>query len=174
MHYIFNASAISDDYVNKTSAGRYYELKYTFPDVLIIFKRNNAFYGFEETAIILSNLYKIPRYTKKGMEVVKINEKFFTQITNSNEKLHGLAYIIDDNCALSFVWGDTYCIPEPSVFRTNNLERAHSSNKKTTYNSNKKQKEPYTKNGGGWHDDVWAPGLPSSRFFRTKSRKKWK
>ena len=124
----------------------------------------------------------IPSYVKKGMDIVKMNKYLFAEITSSREKLHGLAYIVDDNCALSFVSGDTYGIPDPSVFRTNNLARAHSSNKKstyssnkkTTYNSNKKQKEPYTKNGGGWYDDVWAPGLPSSRFFRTKSRKKWK
>lgn len=30
--------------------------------------------------------------------------------------------------------------------------------------------DPITRHGGGWHDDVWAPGLPSSRLNRKKPR----
>ena len=51
------------------------------------------------------------------------------------------------------------------IYYETNLDRIQNKGLTTSY-----WNDPITRHGGGWHDDVWAPGLPSSRLNRKKPR----
>lgn len=45
-----------------------------------------------------------------------------------------------------------------------------SASKKTSSKKTSGFNGPYERTGGGWLDDTWVPGLPSSRFYRSRKR----
>lgn len=159
----FNASSLSESYPKKTSLSRYKELTSVFPNTFIMFEHEGFYYGFDETAVALFLLFKYRLDIKKEMLVAKIDRNEF-RITYDHALMRGYRYIVDKNGELLFVNGKPFYLKTPlSDYKKliNNNKIHQKKQEKTT-----PQTENDTKHGGGWYDDVWTPGLPSSRFYK--------
>jgi len=76
--------------------------------------------------------------------------------------MRGFRYVVDRDGLLTFEIGQKkFCLQKPLSYYKENVEHILNGKSTSWINSTLKQ-------GGGWLDDVWAPGLPSSRFFRKK------
>ena len=163
----FDASMLSNRYAEKSSLARYKELHSAFPNVLIIFEHGGCYYGFNETAVALYFLFGCRYYRQKGMLVVKVEKAKFEEHMIGRRQMRGFRYLVDRNGRLTFEKGiKKFRLRKPLSYYEANLD--HVQNNSSTASSYRKA--PDTRHGGGWHDDVWAPGLPSSRFFRKKSK----
>lgn len=160
----FNTSSLSAGYAQRSSLARYKELKRTFPNTLILFSKNGYYYGFDETAVAMSKLFGCHYQMKKRMLVAK-SAKIERMIAIFQSR--GLRYIIDVDGKLTFDEGKGFRLQNPlSYYETHQTKKRDAKTKSTSWtDSNSKS---YSKHGGGWNDDVWTPGLPSSRFYRTK------
>ena len=164
----FDASMLSEGYENKSSLARYKELQKTFPNVLIIFENGEYDYGFDETAVALSILFGYRYYLKEGMLVVKIKKTKFEEYLIVKRQMRGFRYLVDRNGKLTFEKGTKkFRLAKPLSAYKSDLNRKQKKELATSY-----WDDPITKHGGGWYDDAWTPGLPSSRMYRKKSRSK--
>lgn len=73
----FDASMLSKGYAKKPSLARYNELRRAFPNALIIFEHGEHYYGFDETAVALYDLFGCRYYQQKGKLVVKVERTKF-------------------------------------------------------------------------------------------------
>ena len=135
----------------------------TFPNTLIFFEKYGYCYGFDETAAMISMICGYRVYKKDDMLVIKFEKSRFQQMIKRGQ-MRGYRLIIDKSGKLTFISGNTFHLEKPLSYYKNNPD--YTLNKKPL----QKPVRSYTKNGGGWHDDAWTPGLPSSRFFRTKKK----
>ena len=157
----FDSSSLSDEYAGKTSLARYRELVRVFPNSLILFMNKGCYYGFDETAVVLNLWFGYQFHKSKGMLVAK-SEKLEPLVRIF--RMRGFRYIVDEYGKLTFGTGKGFRLPKPlSYYEKHPKSRPTPKQKPTTWS------ESFSKHGGGWHDDVWAPGLPSSRFYRKRS-----
>lgn len=162
----FDASALSEDYTEKTSLARFKELRRAFPNVLIIFVHGDYYYGFDETAVALFLLFGCRYYRKEGMLVVRIEKARFEDHMVGKRQMRGFRYLVDQNGELTFEKGiKKFRLQKPLSFYDTNLDRVQNKNSTRSY-----WESTNTRHGKGWYDDVWTPGLPSSRFYRKKSK----
>ena len=159
----FNTSLLSEAYQKKSSLLRYKELASAFPNTFILFEHEGFYYGFGETAVALFWLFKCKLDIKKEMLVTKIDRYKF-RIINDRTLLRGYRCIVDKNGELVFINGKSYYLKYPLSYYKTCINRIHLKNQKKKTS----QAEKDTKHGGGWYDDAWTPGLPSSRFFKKR------
>ena len=156
----FDESSLSPDYSEKKSLARYRELMKTFPNTLILFQNNGYLYGFEETAVVMSIWFGY-RYQKKDGMLVAKGAEIHSMLSKLQTK--GFRYIVDNNGHLAFRTGTGFSLPRSlSYYEKHPVSKPTPKKRKTSYT------DSYSKQGGGWNDDVWAPGLPSSRFYRKR------
>lgn len=158
---VFGGSALSDDYAKKASLTRYTELMRAFPNTLIFFAHDCYYYGFDATAVALNLLFGFKYYKNKQMLIVKIKRIEFEAIAE-RVKARGLRYIIDDQGSLTFVRGKKFMLQESLSYYEANMKKL---SKRKAVSS---RTDNYIKQGRGWSNDAWTPGLPSSRFYRKK------
>ena len=157
---IFDSTSVSDGYAKKTSLDRYKELRRTFPNTLILFRNMGYYYGFDETAVVLDMWFGYTYHKSHGMLVAKGNNY---KLILEKFQMCGLRYIVDENGKLTFGKGKGFKLSKPlSYYESHPIVRQPPKNKSTSWT------DSYSRHGGGWHDDVWAPGLPSSRFYKSK------
>ena len=162
----FDMSVLSKDYAEKTSLARYNELRRAFPNVLIIFEHDDYYYGFDETAVALFFLFGCRYYRKKGMLVAKIDKAKFEKHMVGKRQMRGFRYLVDQNGRLTFEKGiKKFRLQKSLSYYDTNMDRVQNKEPTASY-----WKNINTRHGGGWHDDVWTPGLPSSHFYRRKSK----
>ena len=159
----FDASALSNGYEDKGSLSRFKELQSSFPNILIIFEHAGFYYGFDETAVALYYLFGCRYYRQKGMLVVKVEATKFEEHMIGKKQMRGFRYVIDRNGKLTFEMGKKFSLPKTLSYYDINLDRIQKVNPASSSWSNS-----YTKNGRGWYDDVWLPGLPSQRFYKKR------
>lgn len=154
----FNASSLSDEYAGKSSLARYKELTRVFPNTLILFENKGYYYGFDETAVALNIWFGYPFRKAKGMLVAKgrplkpLIRKF---------QLRGIRCILDEQGKVTFWPGKGFKLQKPlSYYEEHPISRPDPKPRNTSWTNS------YTKQGGGWDDDAWVPGLPSSRFYK--------
>ena len=162
----FDASVLSDGYVKKTSLARYNELRGAFPNALIFFEHGEHYYGFDETAVALYDLFGCRYSQQKGKLVVKVERSKFEEFMIARRQMRGFRYVVDRNGSLTFERGaKKFHLQKPLSYYEANLARIQNKGLTTSY-----WNDPITKHGGGWHDDVWVPGLPSTRLNGKKPR----
>ena len=162
----FDASMLSKGYAKEPSLARYNELRRAFPNALIIFEHGEHYYGFDETAVALYDLFGCRYYQQKGKLVVKVERTKFEDFMIVRRQMRGFRYVVDRNGSLTFERGSKkFHLQKPLSYYEANLDRIQNKGLTTSY-----WNDPITRHGGGWHDDVWAPGLPSSRLNRKKPR----
>lgn len=152
----FDESSLNSQYAEKSSLGRYKELIRVFPNTLIIFGNRGYYYGFDETAVVLCIWFKYSYHESNGMLVAK-GDRLDPIIRKI--KSRGYRYIVDEDGKLTFGKGKGFSLPKPLSYYKKHPISIHATKPRFAPYS-----ESYSKNGGGWHDDVWAPGLPSTRF----------
>ncbi|GEM_PF-2230059 len=158
-----DSAKLSANYAKKGSKQRYNELKAVFPNTLILFKHDGNYYGYEETAVFLSGLLGIEQYIKNEMLIVRIESIGLF----NGDAMQGYRYIVDENGKLTFVSGKEFCLNSPLRHKKNPKRILLSSNKNSTPKTSSLT-NAYSKRGGDWLDNVWVPGLPSSRLYRKR------
>ena len=160
----FDASMLSKGYAKKPSLARYNELRNAFPNTLIVFEHGEYYYGFDETAVALYDLFGCHFYQQKGKLVVKIDKTKFEEFMTARRQMRGFRYVVDRNGILTFEKGTKkFRLQKPLSYYEANLDRILNKEASTSYLN-----DPITRQGRGWCEDVWAPGLPSSRLNRKK------
>ncbi len=159
----FDDSRLSADYASKGSMARYKELTRAFPNTLIVFVHDAYYYGFDKTAVALALLFNCRFYRNKGMLVIKIESGDYQRKTKAGQ-LRGFRCIVDNNGILTFQMGKKFSLEKPMSYYEKK-QNSVSENK-----SSHSWIDSASRHGRGWHDDAWSPGLPSSRFFRNKSK----
>lgn len=98
-----------------------------------------------------------------------IDDKYITIMFGTEEK----KFVFPDAFVQKYLEAPGFIMPkiveqpkEEKVSSTTKSKPVKSPMKKSYTSS----KEPYSRHGGGWVDDVWAPGLPSARYYRRKKR----
>ena len=158
---LFDPSSLSDEYGTKKSLARYRELKGVFPNSLIFFRNEGCYYGFDETAVVLNLWFGYPFYKSAGMLIAKI-EKIEPVVCVCQQR--GIRYIVDEYGKLTFGAGKRFRLPKPlSYYEEHHKSMPVPKQRSTTWT------ESDSKHGGGWYDDVWTPGLPSSHFYKKRS-----
>ncbi len=156
----FDVSALSGEYSQKTSLARYKELQSSFSHALIIFEYNDHYYGFDETAVALYFLFGCHYYQEKEMLVAKIEKEKFEDFMIDKRNMRGFRYVVDRNGLLTFEKGEKrFSLQKPLSYYKENLGRIQNGKAPASWTNS-------TKHASSWYDDVWAPGLPSSRFFK--------
>ena len=134
--------------------------------MLIIFEHSGYYYGFDETAVAMYFLFGRRYYLQKGMLVVKIEKAKFEEHMIGKRQMRGFRYLVDRDGQLTFEKGK-------KKFRLQNTLSYYEANSDRIQNKKAAASfwnDPSTRHSWGWHDDVWAPGLPSSRVFRKKPK----
>ncbi len=156
----FDASSLSANYSEKGSLARYQELNSVFPHTLILFHHTGYYYGYNDTAVALNRWFGYRFYQSKELLFAKgdhlepLVRKF---------QLRGYRYIVDDDGELTFGSGKGFILKKPlSYYEAHPVLRPEPKPRSTSYT------EQFSKNGGGWNDDVWTPGLPSERYFKKR------
>ena len=162
----FDASVLGADFAQKSSLARYRELRDVFPNTLIIFEHGDYYYGFDETAVAMYDLFGSRYYQQKGMLVVKIEKNKFETHMIAKRQMRRFRYLVDRNGELTFEKGEKlFHLQKPLSYYAEKLDTVQNKKPETSY-----WNDPITRHGGGWYDDVWAPGLPSSRMHGKKSK----
>ncbi len=157
----FDTSLLSADFAKKSSLTRYEELCNAFPKVLIIFEHGGYYYGFNDTAVALYDLFGCRYSLQKGMLVAKIEKAKFESHMILKRRMRGFCYLIDRNGILTFEKGiKQFSLQKPMSYYLKNWDKLQNKKTATSY--------PIDKHGFGWLDDAWTPGLPSSRMYRKK------
>ena len=156
----FDASSLSADYSQKRTLARYQELNSAFPHSLILFRHSGYYYGYNDTAVALNRWFGYRFYQSKEMLFARgdnlepLVRKF---------QLRGYRYIVDDDGKLTFGSGKEFILKNPlSYYEEHPISRPDPIPQSTSYT------EQLSKQGGGWNDDVWTPGLPSARYFKKR------
>ena len=89
----FDASMLSKGYAKKPSLARYNELRRAFPNALIIFEHGEHYYGFDETAVALYDLFGCRYYQQKGKLVVKVERTKFEDYMIVRRQMRGFRYV---------------------------------------------------------------------------------
>lgn len=172
--HCFDDSALCDEYRYLPSRYRYDELRSVFPFTILIFEHGGYYYGFNESAVALRILYGFDYYEKGGMLVVKIEGYIFESQILPEKRIKGFGYILDRNGSLTFRYGKKFRLVKPlSYYRQLGRQKALKARLRPAHpiKETKYWGDPDTRRGYGWHDGVWAPGLPSSRFYRKRTKR---